>query len=64
MSSNPNVDPPQPADIPPMQPNDPMRPEPIPLPPDQEPSPRAPVREPDTPLPAGDPKPAEPTRLV
>jgi hypothetical protein len=72
MTRNPNTDPPQPADqpdIPPIIPDDPLRPdptqpEPLPLPPDADPSPRAPVVEPDTPMPAGDPQPLEPPRIV
>ncbi|HEV2705687.1 MAG TPA: hypothetical protein VGV59_07155 [Pyrinomonadaceae bacterium] len=68
LSRNTNTDPPQPGDqpeLPPTQPEQPDAPDPLPLPPDSEPTPRAPVREPDpAPLPAGDPQPSEPTRLV
>ncbi|HEX8179776.1 MAG TPA: hypothetical protein VF525_09570 [Pyrinomonadaceae bacterium] len=57
-----------PTDVPPTQPHDPVapdpaQPEPLPLPPDRAPA-HAPVREPETPMPAGDPRPTEPTHLV
>lgn len=59
------------SDSPATDPDDPLPPgrkkrdeEPLPLPSDVEQAPPAPVREPDTPPPAGDPKPLEPTRLV
>jgi len=68
MSRNPNTEPPRPGeqpDLPPTHPHDPIapEPEPLPLPPDREPA-HAPVREPDAPMPAGDPQPTDPPRLV
>ena len=54
-------------ELPPVGPDDPVvpDPEPLPLPPDTQPSPTAPVREPDSsPPPMGDPQPKEPTRLA
>ena len=71
MSRNPNVDQPQPIglpDLPAAHPSDPLRPDPlnpdsVPLPPETGPL-LAPVREPNTGPSAGDPRPAEPTRLV
>jgi hypothetical protein len=50
--------------LPPTRPHDPVAPDadPLPLPPDDEP--HAPVREPDAPMPAGDPQPGEPPRLL
>ena len=69
MTRNPNTEQPQPVDqpdVPPAAPQDPARPEPLPLPPDADQQPPAPVREPGrTPrAPAGDPPASEPTRLA
>ena len=63
-SDPPGGGPGQQPDMPPTRPEDPARPEPLPVPPDS-PQPTAPVREPEpTPAqPAGDPMPPEPTRL-
>jgi hypothetical protein len=65
VSRNPdNAQPDAPTDLPPTRPHDPVAPDadPLPLPPDDEP--HAPVREPDAPMPAGDPQPGEPPRLL
>jgi hypothetical protein len=64
-SDPPGGGPGQQPDMPPTRPGDPARPEPLPLPPDS-PRPTAPVREPEPApaQPAGDPAPAEPTRLA
>ena len=64
-SNPPGGGPGQQTDLPPTRPDDPLQPEPLPLPPDS-PQPTSPVREPEPApaQPAGDPTPVEPTRLA
>ena len=64
-SDPPGGGPGQQPDLPPTRPDDPLHPQPLPIPPDS-PQPTEPVREPEpTPAqPAGDPAPTEPPRLA